>query len=45
VDDIALIARRLPNLKEFFIKLERAAKIIKETFEYHENLLEHMLYI
>jgi hypothetical protein len=25
-DDIALVARRLPNLKEFFIKLDRAAK-------------------
>jgi hypothetical protein len=25
-EDIALIASRLPDLKEFFIKLERAAK-------------------
>jgi hypothetical protein len=25
-DDIALIARRLLDLKEFFIRLERAAK-------------------
>jgi hypothetical protein len=28
-DDIALIARRLPDLKEFFIKLERAAKEVE----------------
>jgi hypothetical protein len=28
-DDIALIARRLPDLKEFFTRLERAAKEVR----------------
>ncbi len=40
-DDIALIARRLPDLKEFFIQLERAVKEV--GLEVNEGKTNHLV--